>query len=331
MVMSVIEASCFSSRERTGPGAGRSWGVTWMASSVRLSTRTLPLRSRMSPRGACTRISRIRLSFAWLRYLSPDRTWTYQSLRNRTEKIAIARPVMIETRRASGDVRLSGSTSSRRRNISATLHGSRCRGASHSSALVHQSRAHHQSDDPEDGNREQRAEQALDEGVTDDQEADVGVDAGADLDRRDHQGTQQGKRAAEQRDRGAGGPAQRLAIAAGHVADAEQGEREGPHRLQQQAVDQQAQRETGDGPGEAAAQEPDRDDDEQCDVGARAEDVHLREADDLRDGHEGAQHREPGDDPGRQDHFLPPPVWVVRTLTKSMLRRSANGSRWTRW
>ena len=61
------------------------------------------------------------------------------------------------------------------------------------------------------------------------------------------------------------------------------------------------------------------------DVGVAAEDVHLREADDLRDRDERAEHGKPGDDSGRQDHFLPPPVWVVRTLTKSMSRRSANG------
>ena len=76
---------------------------------------------------------------------------------------------------------------------------------------------------------------------------------------------------------------------------------------------------------------PDRDHDEQRDVGAGAEDVHLREADHLRDRHQRAEHGEPGDDPGREDHPLFPPEWVVRTLTKSMSRRSAKGSRWTRW
>jgi hypothetical protein len=67
---------------------------------------------------------------------------------------------------------------------------------------------------------------------------------------------------------------------------------------------QQPHREAEDRARQAAAHHADREDDEQKDIGVAAEDVHLREADDLRDHDDGAEHGQPGDDPRGQDHFL---------------------------
>src|SRR5262249_48781858 len=181
--MPVTVESRWSSAARSGPGAGRSSGRSSSASSVRFATRILPLRSRMSPLGACTRISRIRLSFAWFRYLPPERTWTYQSRRKITEKIAIATAVRIEIRRASGEVRRGGGESSRCRYISAQGLGGlgRDRPAA-GPPLIDQRRTKNKSDEQKDRNREGGADQALEDRVAHHQEAHVRIDAGPDVD-----------------------------------------------------------------------------------------------------------------------------------------------------
>ncbi len=81
---------------------------------------------------------------------------------------------MIEIRSARGEVRLSGSTSSRRRHIDSAHSPLVAAPAVRRAALRSSTSAErsHQSDDPEDGNREQRTDQALDQRIAHDQEAD---------------------------------------------------------------------------------------------------------------------------------------------------------------
>ena len=83
------------------PGSGISSGRTLTARPTRLSTSTRPSRSRISPRGASTLISRTRLLFASARYLSPDRIWRYQSRKKMIANMTSAKPPMTATRNAS--------------------------------------------------------------------------------------------------------------------------------------------------------------------------------------------------------------------------------------
>src|SRR6476659_3534683 len=100
---------------RRGPGGGSLRASTCTAIDTRLSTSTLPLRSRMSPRGAGTTTSRMRLLFACARYLSPERTWRNHRRKKMIANIVSAIPPRIATRRAScgviGGRRSSGSWS----------------------------------------------------------------------------------------------------------------------------------------------------------------------------------------------------------------------------
>ena len=70
------------------------------------------------------------------------------------------------------------------------------------------------------------------------------------------------------------GPAgRRSPVAPRGVADSQHREREGAEGLQQQAVDQQAGRESGDRAGDAAAEQPQRDHHQDGHVGTGAEDL----------------------------------------------------------
>src|SRR3954453_2081538 len=90
------------SRARTAFSSIRSSGsfsvFSCSARLVRLSTMTLPSRSRTSPRGAITLNSRVRLFFASARYLSPSSTCRFQSRKKRTPKRATATPPRTATR-----------------------------------------------------------------------------------------------------------------------------------------------------------------------------------------------------------------------------------------
>jgi hypothetical protein len=68
----------------------------------------------MSPRGACTRISRIRLLFASARYLSPERICRYQRRKKMTTNIASAMPPNTATRSAKAEFICGGRSSERR-------------------------------------------------------------------------------------------------------------------------------------------------------------------------------------------------------------------------
>ena len=74
-------------------GTGRSGGGSGRRSPPLESTRTVPLRSRMSPRGAGIAMSRIAVAvLAWATYWSPDRTCRNQSRKKMIANITSAKP-----------------------------------------------------------------------------------------------------------------------------------------------------------------------------------------------------------------------------------------------
>ena len=75
--------------------------MTLIESELRFSTSGWPWRSTISPRGACTFISRTRLFCAWASYLSPESTWRYQSRKKIRANITSATPPITATRKAS--------------------------------------------------------------------------------------------------------------------------------------------------------------------------------------------------------------------------------------
>src|SRR4051812_24209851 len=89
-----------SSALSSAASSGSFWVFSCSARVVRLSTRTLPSRSRMSPRGAITLYSRVRLFLASARYCEPESTCRSQSRKKRTAKRATAMPPRTALRRA---------------------------------------------------------------------------------------------------------------------------------------------------------------------------------------------------------------------------------------
>src|SRR4051794_30555126 len=83
---STRRASRCSSRIRVALSFGRSLGQTWIAVPATLETSTRPLRSRIGPRGACTRTVRSWLFWAARRYSVPFRTCSAQSRSSSTAK-----------------------------------------------------------------------------------------------------------------------------------------------------------------------------------------------------------------------------------------------------
>src|SRR5688500_24247 len=99
--MRMIGCSRRSSVVRAGPRGGIRLASSCTAIEMRLSTRIRPLRSRMSPRGAGTTMSRTWLFDASARYLSPESTWRYHSRKNTIANMASAIPASMATRSAS--------------------------------------------------------------------------------------------------------------------------------------------------------------------------------------------------------------------------------------
>ena len=106
-----------------------------------------------------------------------------------------------------------------------------------------------------------------------DQGADRRVDPEHQLHRAERDLGEQRQPHAEKRRHEGVGDVEALAVEPGAVADREQHQRGGAQGLDQQAVDQQADREAGDGAEQAAAEQPERDDDRGQDVGAGVEDL----------------------------------------------------------
>src|SRR5438270_143067 len=86
-------------------GTGRLGGEIWTAIERTELTSTLPLESRISPRGAGTSILRTKLTFACARYLSPESTCRYQRRKKTIANIASAKLPRTATRNASWGVR----------------------------------------------------------------------------------------------------------------------------------------------------------------------------------------------------------------------------------
>ena len=95
--LSLMAAGYLAGRWREGYDIVSSLGWTWSESTVLLSTRTRPARSRISPRGAWILISRTRLAFASFRYASPERTCRNQRRKKIAAKAMRAIPPMIVT------------------------------------------------------------------------------------------------------------------------------------------------------------------------------------------------------------------------------------------
>ena len=91
---------------------------------------------------------------------------------------------------------------------------------------------------------------------------------------------------------------------------------------------QEADREAGDGPGHAAAEQPERDDQRRQHVGAGVEDGDPREEGELEEDADDHDQRQADEDLAGDDHPREPPV---RTWTMSRLARSAKGRRRTCW
>ena len=88
--------ACLRAARRRGPGARARSGCR---------PATLPLRSRISPRGAWILISRMRLFFASARYSSPESTCRNQRRKKTAAKTTSAMPPRIATRSANCGVR----------------------------------------------------------------------------------------------------------------------------------------------------------------------------------------------------------------------------------
>src|SRR5918992_3774936 len=86
---------------RSPSSSDRPAGVTFTPLPTRLRTSTRPSRSTISPRGACTLISRSWLFLASATYLSPESTCRYQSRKKMIANAASAMPPTIATRTAS--------------------------------------------------------------------------------------------------------------------------------------------------------------------------------------------------------------------------------------
>ena len=167
---------------------------------------------------------------------------------------------------------------------------------------------------------EEEGEDALDQHVADDEDADVGVDPEHRLDRAEAELGGEGEDRAEQRRDQAAVDLEALAEQPGRVADRDQHQRGAAERLDQQAVEQEADREAGDGAGQAAAEQAEADDQRGQHVGADVEELDLGEEGELQEDAEQPDDDQAGDDFRGEDHLRLPPV---STWTVSRLRRSA--------
>src|SRR5215213_2302509 len=290
---------------------------------VRLSTRTSPLRSRMSPRGAITLYSRVRLFFASARYLSPSRTCRFQSRKKRTAKRATAMPPITATR---SERRLPwGRESLRRYTVLGSQHR-RTPAAAAQRALVDQGRAQRPPHPDVDRPAADEGEDALQQDVPDYEGADRRVEAEHHLHRAEAELGEQGQAHAEQRRHQRAVDLEALAEGAGQVADGEEDEGAAAERHDQQAVEQEPDPEPADGAGQRAAEQSEHDYQSRQQIRADAEQGHLREERELEDHAADDDRDEPGEDVRGEDHPREPPV---RTWTTSRSRRSAKGRMWT--
>src|SRR5215212_936388 len=276
---------CASSPSRTSSArssagsSGSFCGFSCSARLVRLSTSTSPLRSRMSPRGAISLNSRVRLFFASARYLSPESTCRFQSRKKRTAKRTMPTPPTTATR---SERRLPRGMWSFRANIVLGSQHRRSPVAPHQ-RLLDQGRPQRPSHPEVDRPAAEEGEDALQQDVADDQGADRGVETEHQLDRAEAELGEQGQPHAEQRRHQRAVDLEALAEEAREVAGGEQDQRAAAERHDQQAVEQEASPEAADGAGQRAAEEAEDDDQGRQQVGADVEEGDLGEEGELQD------------------------------------------------
>src|SRR5215210_3211351 len=157
-------------------------GVSLIDSELRFSTSVWPWRSTISPRGACTLISRTRLSLAAARYLSPESTCRYQSLKKISANITSATPPITATRNASCGVSVGRRSLSRYMSLDLQTPKAERTGlarrpapAAHLERVDLQNGAQQLARGGEHRHCEQRVEQRGHDGVADDQRAYAGA------------------------------------------------------------------------------------------------------------------------------------------------------------
>src|SRR4051794_32868228 len=299
--------------------SGSFWVFSCRARLVRLSTMTSPSRSRMSPRGAITLNSWVRLFFASARYLSPSRTCRFQSRKKRAAKRMTAAPPSTATRRAR---RLPwGLSSLRRYMMPLGSHHSRPAAAPHR-RLVDQRRPQHPPEEGVDRPAEEEGEDALQQHVAQHQRADRGVDPQRQLDRAEAELGEEGQPHAEERRHQRAVDLEALAEAAGGGAGREQHQRAAAERRDQQAVEQEPDREAADRPRQGAAEEAQDHDQRRQHIGADVEGRNLGEEGELEDDADDDDRDQADEDVWGEDHRRDPPV---KTWTRSRSRRSAKG------
>src|ERR687896_1047470 len=327
--------------------SGRRSGESLTAWPTRLRTSTRPSRSTISPRGACTLISRSWLFFASATYLSPDSTCRYQSRKKMTAKAASAMPPTIATRTASCGVSV-GRRSLSRYIAALDLHAPQAERAGLARRLpaapdlervARQGRPQELADPGEDGEGEQRVQQDGHHHVAQHERADARPDVEHQGDGGERREPRCGGRRADRDGQQAVARVAHLLVAPDAVADGRQDEGGRAHRRARQKVEQEAGREARRRAGHAAPVVGHPGDREYDEVGVPAEDADLAERGQLQDHRQQQQQADPDERARREDH---PPApgrtavsWAtprrVRTCTTSSWRRSANGLTCTRW
>ena len=191
--------------------------------------------------------------------------------------------------------------------------------------VVDQRRAQGPADQRIDRDRQDHRQQALDEDLTQHQEAHRRVHAQHQLDRGKAGGGGRRQHARQERRDQRVGHLRALAVATGEVAGAEQDQRRDPERLEQRRVEQQPGGEPAYRADHRAAQQAQRDDHQRNHVRRRPEEAQVGEERDLEHDRDDHDQRDPERDPPGDDHpgtpgRLGPPV---ATWTKSSPRMSA--------
>src|SRR5262249_33248992 len=276
---------CSSSARRARVFLGRSAGQTSMLVPSVFLTSTRPSRSRIRPRCASIGSVRTRLSFAFARYLSPARTCSAQRRRKSTANTASARNPSTATRSASCGVRRYGSSTRGSRGRKRRLRGSSGPLAKEThlvravANLDRREQPAHEAVDrpgqeevPEELRRQRRDDVVGRHGAAEEEPEGKAAEG---VEHRHHEDGQIGRVEAVARGR--------LAVA----ADPESGDRQQqgrePERVQVRDVDEQAGPEPGDGTEDRAAEQGDREQDDEEQVRAAAERGVAAEDRDLHD------------------------------------------------
>src|SRR5919201_949536 len=326
-----IFATRRSSPMRVARSAGRSFGQISSAVPATFVTRTRPFRSRIGPRGACTGNVRSWLFSAARRYCDPDSTCNAHRRRKRTPNTASASIPRIAIRSVTRGASLNGSSAT----AGVARTSGRLRVGAWTSdkevhllrALAAVERAYHAADERVHGQRQNQVEedlrrQAIDE---DDARRRVLPEHEVQRERADRVGDRDDADGDERCVRPVA-PG-RLAVAPDPVAGDREEKRRDAERVQVGRVDHEPRAESSDRAGDRPAQERDRDEGEQEQVRAPAEEGERGDDRDLDDRRDEQQHRRlrwlDRDHGSFGCGFL-----VTSTATASSEPKSTNGSTW---